>query len=170
MSLVIQKYGNAALADPVRAQAAARRIVVMRRAGTDVFVVAEPLGDGIGHLRAALAGTDVPVLAGDDTTAVALASALGADACEIYTETGGVFTADPAIVANARVLPRLGYTEMLAICRDGVHEPASQAVELARKRHVELHIRPATRTGPGTTIGTKRPTGTPTVGSWTVAA
>jgi aspartokinase len=62
MSLVIHKYGGATLADPIRVQAAARRIALARRAGTDVFVVVDAAE--LRALRAALSGTDVPVLAG----------------------------------------------------------------------------------------------------------
>jgi aspartate kinase len=102
---------------------------------------------------------------------VALVSALGADACEIYIDAGGIFTADPAIVADARLLPRLGYSEMLAMCPDGRHEPEPRAVELACERRVELRVRPVLGTGAGTVIaGAARPAGVSAAESWTVAA
>ena len=56
---------------------------------------------------------------GSDTTAVALAAALGADVCEIYTDVDGVFTADPRIVRNARRIPRISYEEMLEMAASG---------------------------------------------------
>jgi aspartate kinase len=78
---------------------------------------------------------------GSDTTAVALAAALGADACEIYTDVSGVFTADPRIVPNARKLAHLSFEEMLEISATGGRVLALRSVEFARNHNVPLHVR-----------------------------
>jgi aspartate kinase len=78
---------------------------------------------------------------GSDTTAVALASALGADACEIYTDVDGVFTADPRIVPTARKLHAVSYEEMLEMAASGAKVLALRSVEFARNHGVKLHVR-----------------------------
>jgi aspartate kinase len=90
---------------------------------------------------------------GSDTTAVALAVALAAEQCELYTNVAGIFTADPALVPAARLLASISYSEMLAMCQAGCPTPAASAVELARDHHVELHVRSAFAASPGTRIG-----------------
>src|SRR6187549_3418418 len=78
---------------------------------------------------------------GSDTTAVALAAALGAEACEIYTDVDGVHTADPRVVPNARHLPEVGYDEMQELAEHGARVLNAQAVEWARNHGVKLHVR-----------------------------
>jgi aspartate kinase len=78
---------------------------------------------------------------GSDTTAVALAAALGADACEIYTDVDGVFTADPRIVPAARKLHAVSYEEMLEMAASGARVLALRSVEFARNHGVKLHVR-----------------------------
>jgi aspartate kinase len=78
---------------------------------------------------------------GSDTTAVALAAALGADACEIYTDVDGVFTADPRIVAGARKLHAVSYEEMLEMSASGARVLSLRSVEFARNHGVKLHVR-----------------------------
>jgi aspartate kinase len=78
---------------------------------------------------------------GSDTTAVALAAALGADACEIYTDVDGVFTADPRIVPDARKLHAVSYEEMLEMAASGARVLALRSVEFARNHRVKLHVR-----------------------------
>ena len=78
---------------------------------------------------------------GSDTTAVALAAALGADACEIYTDVDGVFTADPRAVANARKLHAVSYEEMLEMAASGAKVLQLRSVEFARNHGVKLHVR-----------------------------
>jgi aspartate kinase len=78
---------------------------------------------------------------GSDTTAVALAAALGADVCEIYTDVSGVFTADPRIVPEARRLDRLSYDEMLEMAATGGRVLALRSVEFARNYDVPVHVR-----------------------------
>jgi aspartate kinase len=78
---------------------------------------------------------------GSDTTAVALAAALGAEACEIYTDVAGVYTADPRIVPHARKLHAVSYEEMLEMAAAGARVLQLRAVEYARGSGVMLHVR-----------------------------
>ena len=78
---------------------------------------------------------------GSDTTAVALAAALGADACEIYTDVEGVFTADPRVVPSARKLDAVTYEEMLEMAAAGAKVMPLRSVEFARNHNVKLHVR-----------------------------
>jgi len=89
---------------------------------------------------------------GSDTTAVALASALGADACELYTDVPGVFTADPRVVTDARRLAAISFDEMLEMCACGCPKPEMRAVEFARTHGVRLHVRSSFTWEPGTWI------------------
>lgn len=89
---------------------------------------------------------------GADLTAVALAAALGARRCEIYTGAGGIWTADPAIAPGARVIPALGYEEMLELAAAGTGTVQLRSVELARSGGVALHVRPAFGDAPGTWV------------------
>ncbi len=95
---------------------------------------------------------------GSDTTAVALAAELGAEACEIYTDVGGVFTADPRIVPEARRLPWLTYEEMLDLAATGGKVLALRAVEFARNHGVPVHVRSSFTWEPGTWVGEDDPT------------
>lgn len=78
---------------------------------------------------------------GSDTTAVALAAALGADVCEIYTDVDGVFSADPRIVPAARKLDRVSYEEMLDFAASGAKVLMPRCVEYARRYNVPIHVR-----------------------------
>jgi aspartate kinase len=78
---------------------------------------------------------------GSDTTAVALAAAIGAEACEIYTDVDGVFTADPRIVPEARKLHAVSYEEMLELAASGAKVLQLRSVEFARNHAVMLHVR-----------------------------
>ena len=89
---------------------------------------------------------------GSDTTAVALAAALGAEVCEIYTDVDGVFSADPRIVPNARQLSRLSYEEMLELAACGAKILHLRCVEYARRYDVRLVVRSSFSSKPGTTI------------------
>jgi aspartate kinase len=80
---------------------------------------------------------------GSDTTAVALAAALGADSCEIYTDVTGVFTADPRVVPQARKLAHVQFDEMLEMAGAGSKVLALRSVEFARNHNVPLHVRSA---------------------------
>ena len=90
---------------------------------------------------------------GSDTTAVALAAALGADACEIFTDVPGVFTADPRIVPDALRLPFVTYEEMLEMSASGAKVMALRSIEVARSYRVKLRVRSTFVDGEGTWIG-----------------
>lgn len=94
---------------------------------------------------------------GSDTTAVALAAALGADSCELYTDVSGVFTADPRLVPTARRLNRLSFDEMLEMAATGCPKPEMRSVEFARNHHVRLHVRSSFTWEPGTWITEEDP-------------
>jgi aspartate kinase len=126
---------------------------------TDTFHTRAKIVEITGErLRACLAAGRVPVVAGfqgvstdhdvttlgrggSDTTAVALAAALGADACEKYSDVPGVFTADPRIVADAQRLNQISFEEMLEIAATGSGVVAFRAVEFARNHGVPIHVR-----------------------------
>src|SRR5580698_2305961 len=120
-------------------------------------------------LREALAAGKVPVVAGfqgvsadreittlgrggSDATAVALAAVLKADACEIYTDVTGVFTADPRIVPEAHRIPRISFEEMLEMAATGGRVLMLRAVEFARNHNVPLHVRSSFTWEPGTWV------------------
>ncbi len=94
---------------------------------------------------------------GSDITAVALAAALGADACELYTDVSGVFTADPRVVPGARKLHRASYEEMLEMSAAGCPKPEMRSVVFARNHGVRLHVRSSFTWEPGTWIEKEDP-------------
>jgi aspartate kinase len=89
---------------------------------------------------------------GSDTTAVALAAAVGADECEIYTDVPGVFTADPRIVPDARKLPMVSFEEMLEMAASGAGVLQLRSVEYARNHGVRIHCRSSFDEAPGTVV------------------
>lgn len=89
---------------------------------------------------------------GSDTTAVALAAALHADACEIYTDVDGVFTADPRIVKDAKKLEEITYDEMLELASLGAGVLHNRSVEMAKKYGVQLVVRSSLNTSEGTIV------------------
>ena len=89
---------------------------------------------------------------GSDTTAVALAGALNADACEIYSDVDGVFTADPRVVPSAQRIPQLSYEEMLEMAASGTKILHLRCVEYARQYNIPLHVRSSFSQKPGTWI------------------
>ena len=105
-------------------------------------------------------GNDVTTLGrgGSDTTAVALAAALGADECEIYTDVTGVFTADPRVAQRAHRMARVSFEEMLEMAATGSGVVALRAVEFASRHHVKLHVRSSFTWEPGTIITEEDPT------------
>ena len=120
-------------------------------------------------LRATLAAGQVAVVAGfqgvtpdgrittlgrggSDTTAVAVAAALGADVCEIYTDVDGVYTSDPRIVPGARKLSRIAHDEMLELASLGAKVLHIRAVEFAKRYAVPLHVRSSFDDGEGTWV------------------
>ncbi|MBA2637640.1 MAG: aspartate kinase, partial [Solirubrobacterales bacterium] len=89
---------------------------------------------------------------GSDTTAVALAAAIGADECEIYTDVDGVFTADPRIVPDARKLGVVSFDEMLEMAASGAGVLQLRSVEYARAHGVRIHCRSSFHDAPGTVV------------------
>ena len=123
----------------------------------------EALAEGLVPVVAGFQGVsttrDITTLGrgGSDTTAVALAAALGADRCEIYTDVSGVFTADPRVVPSARRLQKVSFDEMLEIASTGAREPGPRSVEFARNHHVPVHVRSSFTWEPGTWVTEEDP-------------
>jgi aspartate kinase len=120
--------------------------------------IREALGDDLIVLVAGFQGVstsrDVTTLGrgGSDTTAVALAAAIGAEVCEIYTDVSGVFSADPRIVPNARKLPIVSFEEMLEMAASGAKVLQLRSVEYARTHGVKIHCRSSFEDSPGTVV------------------
>ena len=89
---------------------------------------------------------------GSDTTAVAVAAALAADVCEIYTDVAGVYSADPRIVPDARMLPTVSFQEMLEMAASGAGVLQLRALEYARNHGVRIHCRSSFSESPGTVV------------------
>jgi aspartate kinase len=89
---------------------------------------------------------------GSDTTAVAIGAALGADVCEIYTDVRGVFSADPRLVPQARMLRMVSFEEMLEMAASGAKVLQLRAVEYARNHGIPIHCRSSFEEGPGTFV------------------
>lgn len=89
---------------------------------------------------------------GSDTTAVALAAALAAESCEIYTDVDGVYTTDPRLVPSARKLEVISYDEMLEMASLGAGVMHSRSIELGKKFNVPIHVRSSLTDNPGTMI------------------
>src|SRR5229473_2153426 len=89
---------------------------------------------------------------GSDLTGVALAAALKADVCEIFTDVDGVYTADPNVVPDARKLPRVSYDEMLEMAALGAKVLQARSVEFAKKFAVPVHVRATFKPDPGTLV------------------
>jgi aspartate kinase len=109
--------------------------------------IRESLGAGnvviVAGFQGVSTSADVTTLGrgGSDTTAVALAAALGAEFCEIYTDVRGVYTADPRVEPSARLLPRVSYEEMLELAASGARVLQLRSVEYARRNDVRVHVR-----------------------------
>ncbi len=89
---------------------------------------------------------------GSDATAVALAAALGADACEIHTDVDAVYTADPRVVPAARALAEISYEEMLELASSGARVLMPRSVEFGRRYNVPIHVRSSFHDGEGTWV------------------
>ncbi|HEX3393796.1 MAG TPA: aspartate kinase [Acidimicrobiales bacterium] len=130
----------------------------------------EALGEGHVVVVAGFQGVsrqrDITTLGrgGSDTTAVALAAALGADACEIYTDVAGVYSADPRVVPRARLLSQVSYEEMLEMAATGGRVLSLRSVEFARNHGVALHVRSSFTWEPGTMVIPREPATTKEAG------
>ena len=134
------KYGNARLkridTDRIRNELEQRKIVIVTGfQGVNRYDDVTTLGRG-----------------GSDTTAVALAAVLNADACEIYTDVDGVYTADPRIVPNAKKLKEVSYDEMLELATLGAQVLHNRSVEMAKKYNVPLVVRSSLTKAEGTVV------------------
>jgi aspartate kinase len=89
---------------------------------------------------------------GSDTTAVAIAAALGAEVCQIYTDVRGVFSADPRLVEDARLLPYVSFEEMLEMAASGARVLQLRSVEYARNHNIRMECRSSFEDGPGTLV------------------
>jgi aspartate kinase len=125
--------------------------------------IAEALAAGvipvIGGSQGVSIDRDVTFLGrgGSDTTAVAIAHALDAEFCELYTDVAGVYSADPRIVSKARRMARISFDELLEMTATGCPKPAMRSVEFARRHQVKLHIRSAFSWEPGTIVTEETP-------------
>jgi len=125
--------------------------------------IAEALAAGIipviGGSQGVSVERDVTFLGrgGSDTTAVAIAHALGAEFCELYTDVAGVYSADPRIVSKARRMTEISFDELLEMTATGCPKPAMRSVEFARRHQVKLHIRSAFTWEPGTIVTEETP-------------
>jgi aspartate kinase len=121
--------------------------------------IKDALGEGKIVLVAGFQGVstdskDVTTLGrgGSDTTAVAVAAAIGADVCEIYTDVDGVYNADPRIVPNARMLPQVSFEEVLEMSASGAGVLQLRSIEYARNHGVRIHCRSSFHDGTGTMV------------------
>ncbi|MCH7228056.1 aspartate kinase [Haloferula sp. A504] len=94
---------------------------------------------------------------GSDLTAIAVASAIGADVCQILTDVDGVYTCDPRVVPNARKLPEISYDEMLELASSGAKVMQSRSVEFAKKYGVVFEVRSSLNDNPGTMVLEEHP-------------
>jgi aspartate kinase len=130
------------------------RIVEMRRGRVHEALEQGKIAIVAGFQGVSTTTRDVTTLGrgGSDTTAVALAAALGAGVCEIYTDVDGVYTADPRVAPGARKLREVSYEEMLELAAGGARVLALRSVEYARNHGVKLHVRSSFEPGEGTWV------------------
>src|ERR687894_608356 len=156
---VVMKFGGTWVADAERLRRAAARIVAKREARIlDVRAdrIRQALDEDAIALVAGFQGVsttrDVTTLGrgGSDTTAVALAAAIAAAICEIYTDVAGVFTSDPRIVPDAKKLAVVSFDEMLEMSASGAGVLQLRSVEYARNHGVRIHCRSSFEDAPGT--------------------
>jgi aspartate kinase len=155
------RYGRARIAglEPRRVRAeldAGRVVIVAGFQGVSAPALARAGNNEVDH-EAMLLPTDVAETTtlgrgGSDTTAVALAAALGARRCQIYTDVRGIYTADPRRVPDARQLPLIGYEEMLELAHQGAQVMQVRAVELGWVYGVEIEVLSSFEDAPGTLI------------------
>ncbi|MCI0548798.1 MAG: aspartate kinase [Candidatus Rokubacteria bacterium] len=160
LAMALQSLGHAAcsftgaqvglITDEVHTRARIRRISAERiRAALDADKIVVVAG-----FQGATEAGEITTLGrgGSDLTGVALAAALKADVCEIFTDVDGVYTADPNIVPDARKLPRVSYDEMLEMASLGAKVLQARSVEFAKKWGVPVHVRSTFKPDPGTLV------------------
>src|SRR6266545_3788519 len=131
--LIVQKYGGSSVADPEKIKNVARRVAESAAPDHRMVVVVSAMGKTTDGL-------------------LALAAALKADVCEIFTDVDGVYTADPNVVPDARKLARVSYDEMLEMASLGAKVLQSRSVEFAKKYGVSVHVRSTFKPDPGTLV------------------
>jgi aspartate kinase len=160
LAMALQSLGQAAcsftgpqvgiVTDAAHTKARVRRIAAER--------ITEALQAGkvvvVAGFQGVTEGGDITTLGrgGSDLTGVALAAALRADLCEIFTDVDGVYTADPNVVPEARKLPRISYDEMLEMASLGAKVLQSRSVEFGKKYGVPIHVRSTFKPDPGTLV------------------
>jgi aspartate kinase len=165
LAMAIQQAGGRALSlvGPQLGMQTDRAFGRARILGVDGERIARELARGQIVVCAGFQGTDpegdTTTLGrgGSDTSAVALAAALGADVCEILTDVDGVYTTDPRIVPNARKIDRLSYEEMLELAGQGAKVLQIRSVELAMRYRVHVHVCTSFAQTPGTMIVPEEP-------------
>ncbi len=160
MAIALHKLGSAAIS-LTGAQAGIRTDSVASKARIrtiDTTRLRHELQDGNIVIVAGFQGVDSSDnittfgRGGSDTTAIALAAALGADRCDIYTDVDGVYTADPRIVRHARWIPAVDYDELLELASLGARVMHSRAVELAKRFSVPFRVRSSINESEGTLV------------------
>ena len=146
MARLVQKFGGTSVGDIDRIKAVARRVKATVEAGNQVAVVTGYQGlSPKGRITTLGRG-------GSDTSAVALAAALGAERCDICTDVDGVYTADPRIVSAAHKLDKITYEEMLELASQGAKVLQTRAVALAMRHRVRLQVLSSFTDTPGTLV------------------
>lgn len=135
------------------------RIQAVDRAPLDAVLAAGTVAVVAGFQGVVPEAGDVTTLGrgGSDLTAVAVAAAIGADVCEIYTDVDGVYTCDPNIVPRARKIERISFEEMLELASLGAKVLQARSVELAMKQNVALHVRTSFDEREGTWVTQEEP-------------
>jgi aspartate kinase len=160
MAMAIHESGYEAVTMTETSVAAVPNEVHARKriSGIDLDRLREHLDGGRIVIAGGFQGVDEPLNAaapgrfGADTTAVALAAALKADACEIYTDVDGVYTTDPRIVPQARKIDAISYDEMLEMTGIGASVLQGRSIEFAKRHNVVIHVRSNLTDGAGTLI------------------
>ncbi len=160
LAIAIHQFGHGAIS-LTGAQAGIRTDAVSRKArikAIDTARLRRELDQGQVVIVAGFQGVDrednITTLGrgGSDTTAVALAAAMGAERCDIYTDVAGVYTADPRLVPDAQWIPRMDYDELLELASLGASVIHSRAVELAKRYAVPFRVRPSYSQSEGTLV------------------
>ena len=121
------------------------KIIADLKLGAIVIVAGFQGGDRAGNITTLGRG-------GGDTSAVALAHALGAEQCELYSDVDGIFSADPEVCSDARKIDIISYDEMLELASTGARGVQIRAIEYAKKHNVTIHVRSSFKTASGTLI------------------
>ena len=163
MAMAVDALGQPAICSPAAKPASKQTLYTAKRIlDVDTQRVRKELESGrvviVAGFQGINAADDITTLGrgGSDTTAVALAAALGAEMCEIYTDVDGVYTADPRVVPTARKLADISYGEMLELASLGALVLQPRAVEFAAQHKVPVHVRSSFNYNEGTIVREER--------------